>query len=74
MSIDHARRGVDWLLYTRTQAHNDPWTFVTPAHWTPTKKQTITTSDEPIGPAAYDTHFSPEDGNGIQHGWAGRSR
>lgn len=76
MSIDHARRGVDWLLYRRTQAPEDPWMLVTPAHWR--TKTTRTTVKPETGREEtnllYGTAFSPEDGNGIQHGWGGRRR
>lgn len=73
LTDDHAKRAVDWYLYLHTQSPQDPWTFVKAGHWQPQRKQTKTIQ-EPIGPALYDTAFSPDDGNGIQQGWAGRSR
>lgn len=74
LSEDHSRRGVDWLLYRLTEHPKNPWTFARPAHWAPPKRSPLRTTSEAIGPAVYDTHFSPEDGNGIQHGWGGRNR
>lgn len=73
LTDDHAKRAVDWYLYLHSESPKDPWTFVNPSHWQPQRKQTKTI-EEPIGPALYDTAFSPEDGNGIQQGWGGRSR
>lgn len=72
LTADHARRGVDWLLYQHTEHPRDPWSFVTEAHWNPPRTRPQAPTDEPIGPAAYDTAVSYEDGIGIQQGWAGR--
>lgn len=71
---DHARRGVDWLLYSLTEHPHEPWSFVRPEHWQPPTGRAQKSREEPVGPAVYDTAFSAEDGNGIQKGWAGRSR
>ena len=71
---DRARRGVDWLLYSFTEHPQEPWSFVRPEHWQPPSKEVHTRDEEPVGPAVYDTAFSPEDGNGVQKGWGGRAR
>lgn len=75
LSRAHARRAVEWLLDSLTDHPRDPWTLTKPEHYTPPKAshRTKPTTQERIGPATYDTAFSPEDGNGVQHGWAGRS-
>lgn len=61
----HAQRAVDWYLYQRTEAWQDPWRLVRPEHWKPERKHVVVV-EEPVGPAVYDTAFSAEDGNGIQ--------
>lgn len=75
MTPEHAMKALGWLLYFKTEHPTNPWSLVTPQHWHPTTK---TTTKQPpaerIGPALYDTNFDWQDGNGIQHGWAGRSR
>lgn len=73
MPDDHARTAVDWLLESATEHPRDPWgiaraQLAQPAH------PAASTPEEPLGPALYDQAFSWEDGNGIQHGWGGRSR
>lgn len=72
MPEDHARRAVDWLLNSLTEHPRNPWDLAREEHWNPppTRPQH---QDEPIGPTLYDNAFSWEDGNGIQHGWAGRN-
>ena len=72
LTINHARRGIDWLLYKTTHNPKDPWDFVTETHWNPPKPHTNTKPDEPIGPAEYDTGFTYEDGIKLRQGWAGR--
>ena len=77
LTIDHARRGVDWLLYLRTQSPKDPWTFVTPQAWAPSRgdgKRVKPETGREETNLLYGTGFSAEDGNGIRKGWAGRSR
>ena len=69
---DHARRGIDWLLYKATHNPKNPWDFVTETHWNPPKPHTHTQPDEPIGPAEYDTGFTYEDGIKLRQGWAGK--
>ncbi|MDO5745989.1 MAG: IS1249 family transposase, partial [Micrococcaceae bacterium] len=71
LSDTHAQRAVDWYLYQRTEARQDPWQLVRPEHWKPERKHVVVV-EEPVGPAVYDTAFSAEDGNGIQKGWGGR--
>ncbi|MDZ4090364.1 MAG: IS256 family transposase, partial [Arthrobacter sp.] len=63
----------DWYLYGYTESPQDPWDLVKPHHWQPRKNKT-TAAEEAVLPAHYGTAFSLEDGNGIQQGWAGRSR
>ena len=77
LSIDHARRGIDWLLYLQTETPNDPWSFVTPGAWEPNRKHPVIVdsgSGRDETNRLYGTGFSIEDGNGIQKGWGGRSR
>src|SRR5690625_990360 len=74
MSESHATVAISWLLYMRTETAQQPWKLVTPHHWATTRKhRIISTTDDTGTPALFDTHFSWEDGNGIQRGWAGRS-
>lgn len=73
LSEHHAIRAVDWYLYHHTEAPQDPWNLVKPHHWKPQKKAKPTATETGT-PALYDTAFSYEDGNGIQQGWAGRTR
>jgi hypothetical protein len=74
LPVEHARRAAEWKLNSLTAQPRNPWSLVRPEHHTPQKtRRTDTSQDEPIGPAL-GTGFSWEDGNGLQHGWAGRSR
>jgi hypothetical protein len=73
MTSQHAKTAVAWWLHHHTTKPADPFSFVRSHHWDPPKRSP-STPEERIGPAVYDTAFSPEDGNGIQQGWAGRSR
>lgn len=71
---DHAMVAIGWYLNTKTEHPHDPWDCVSSAHWTPQQTSRQPTAPEkPIGPELYDTSFSWEDGNDIQHGWGGRS-
>lgn len=71
---EHARRAAEWKLNSLTTHPHDPWSLVKPEHYNPPPhRPTTTPNDEPIGPSM-GTSFSWEDGNGLQHGWAGRSR
>ena len=76
LPIEHARRGVDWLLYLRTETARDPWEFVTPAAWEkkPARRVARNESGRAETTSLYGTSFSIEDGNGIRRGWGGRSR
>lgn len=75
MTPHHAMIAIGWYLNTKTERPQDPWSLVTPAHWAPRQhKARQHTTAESIGPALYDTSFSWDDGNGIQHGWGGRSQ
>lgn len=73
LPAEHARRAAEWKLNSLTAVPHDPWALVRPEHHTPPKKRPRNTpEDEQIGPDL-GTSFSWEDGNGIQHGWGGRS-
>lgn len=72
MPTPHARQAVSWLLNSLTAAPRDPWTLARPEHWNPPPPRPRTTADSEPGPTL-GTSFSWEDGNGVQHGWAGRS-
>ncbi|MGG5173786.1 IS1249 family transposase [Pseudarthrobacter sp. J1763] len=69
---EHARTAVDWLLNSLTETPVDPWTLARAEHWNP-PRETTTQETELEEPETYGTAFSWEDGNGIQHGWGGRS-
>lgn len=73
MPDTHARTAVNWLLDSLTEYPRQPWTLAREEHWDPPRKQRKI-KEEPAGPALYDREFSWEDGNGVQHGWGGRSR
>ncbi len=74
LPAEHARRAAEWFLNSRTAQPRSPWSLTRPEHWNPPPKRPRHTpvSDERIGPE-FGTGFSWDDGNGIQHGWAGRS-
>ena len=72
LSDDHARRAVDWYLYTHTKDHTPPKDLVHPHHWQEPLKPRSQPSPEQIGPKVYDTAFSDEEGIGIRKGWGGR--
>ena len=65
------RPAVAWWLHHHTEKPVDPLSFVRPDDWSPPKQSPVR-AEERIGPAAYDTAFGSQDGNGIQQGWAGR--
>ncbi|TXI51987.1 IS1249 family transposase [Mycolicibacter arupensis] len=74
LPTEHARRAAEWKLNSLTATPRDPWSLVRPEHRNPPRRQhTQHLDDEPLGPTL-GTEFSWEDGNGIQQGWAGRSR
>lgn len=72
MPENHARQAMDWLLDSLTEHSRDPWALAGEDHWNPPPPPPPR-EKEPIGPALYDNAFTWEDGNGIQHGWAGRT-
>lgn len=74
MTEDHARRAVDWYLYTHTENPKTPWELVRPTHWQPTPRRKKVVTSEPIGPAEYDTGLSADEGLWTRKGWAGRSQ
>ncbi|WP_271396320.1 IS1249 family transposase [Neomicrococcus lactis] len=73
---EHARTAVDWLLESLTEHPRQPWSLVKPEHLNPAQrtKNASMESDESQAPETYSNHFSWEDGNGIQTGWAGRNQ
>src|SRR5699024_1663362 len=74
MSEQHATVAISWFLYVRTENALEPWKLVQPHHWQHTgKRRVVSTTNDTGTPALYDNSFSWEDGNGIQHGWGGRS-
>ncbi|MDL9935993.1 IS1249 family transposase [Gordonia sp. ABSL1-1] len=74
LPTEHARRAAEWTLNSLTTHPHQPWTLVRPQHYNPPPARPASTpEDDHIGPDM-GTHFSWEDGNGIQTGWAGRSR
>lgn len=75
MPAEHARRAAEWLLNSLTTQPRTPADLARPEHWNPPPQRPAHTpiKDEQVGPA-FGTSFAWEDGNGIQHGWAGRHR
>lgn len=73
MPISHARRAVEWKLNSLTEIPADPWAQARPEHWNPPPARPAITPIEDPAPQI-GTAFSWEDGNGLRHGWAGRSR
>lgn len=71
LRLDRRKRAVEWWLQQHTSHPQPPSTFIRETDYDPSKNSRIIT-EEPLGPALYDTSFSWEDGTGIQHGWAGR--
>src|SRR5699024_5785788 len=74
MTEHHATLAIAWFLYTRTETAQGRWKLG-PAHrrqYTP-KCGVASTTNDAEARAVYDTNISWEDGNGIQHGWAGRT-
>ena len=74
MSSEHQRRAVQWWLVMHQANPPAPITYVRPEHYTPRQETSTPHAEDSTAPKVLDTAFSPEDGNGIQHGWAGRSR
>lgn len=71
---EHARRAAEWKLNSLTETPREPWSLVRPEHLQPPRRKAVhDLDDELLGPDI-GTYFSWEDGNGLQHGWAGRSR
>lgn len=74
MTGHHATVAIAWFLYTPNETAQEPWKLVQPHHWQYTpQRRVVSTTNDTGAPAVYDTNFSWEDGNGIQHGWAGRT-
>jgi hypothetical protein len=74
LPVEHARRAAEWKLNSLTATPANPWALVRPEHRNPPRHRHVQhLNDEPLGPAL-GTEFSWEDGNGLQHGWASRSR
>jgi len=73
MSAEHQRRSVQWWLVMHQANPPTPSTYVKPEHYTPPHEPTPARTEDTGIPKLHDTAFSPEDGNGIQHGWASRS-
>ena len=67
---EHAQRIIDWYLYQFVEDPQDPWSFVRPEHWQQNSVRPQAVEDV-VGPPLYDTHFSWQDGNGVQKGWGG---
>lgn len=71
MPAEHQRRAIEWWLSAHAIAAPEPASLIRPEHHQPTPKPRPV--DEPIGPAAYDTGLSAEEGLWARKGWAGRS-
>lgn len=75
LSVDHARRAVDWYLNSKTEHPIDPASLIKPEHYTPNTVKPAPLQ-EPDGPPEYDDAVNPaapwEDGVWIRKGWAGR--
>lgn len=75
MPEHHQRRAVEWWLTVHSLDPPDPTSFIKPEHYQPPPAKTPSNaaSNEAIGPAAYDTGLTPEEGMWHRRGWAGRS-
>lgn len=71
---EHARRAAEWKLNSLTAHPRRPWSLVRDEHYNPPPQRPKHTpiDNEQVGPSI-GTDFSWDDGNGIQHGWGGRS-
>ena len=70
MPQHHARKTVDWLLNSLTEQPHDPWKLAQRQATEPPKQSTV--KEEPLGPAAYGTATTAEEGLWARSGWAGR--
>lgn len=68
MSIEHRRRAVEWHLLLHEIPIDRAHRYADP----PEPPQPIPTSDEPLGPARYDTGLDAGEGLWLRTGWAGR--
>ena len=73
MTSDHQRRAVEWWCYLHSPDPRAPRDLIKPEHYAPVPARQIK-SEEPDGPAAYDTVTTAEEGLWTRTGWAGRSR
>ncbi len=73
MPEHHARRAVEWLLDSLTATPREPWSLAREEHWKPPPAARPAITPDPDPGPTIGTSFSWEDGNGIQHGWAGRT-
>lgn len=74
LPTEHARRAAEWKHNSLTATPAEPWSLVRPEHLHPPRRRPVEQlDDEPRGPVL-GTSFSWEDGNGLQHGRASRSR
>lgn len=72
MPANHLRHAVDLWIYLHAEGQHPVHTLI-PTATANTASPHPHELDDAQGPTPYDTAFSWEDGNGIQHGWAGRS-
>lgn len=68
----HQRRAIEWWLHDHAIAAPHPNTLI-PAHLDRPKVTSPVATNEPIGPAGYDTALTAEEGLWARKGWAGRS-
>jgi hypothetical protein len=72
MPTTHQRRALEWFLYAHSFEPEPANTLITPQHYR-VKKDKKPVTEEQIGPVAFDTGLSSEEGLWTRKGWAGRS-
>ena len=71
MPPSHAKRAIEWWLYTRSEKPAEPHTFIQPEHHNP-KLVVKEAPEEAIGPELIGTALSETEGLWVRKGWAGR--
>jgi Transposase, Mutator family len=67
----HAKRAIEWWLYTRSENPAEPHTLIRPEHHTPEPAAKKIT-EEPDGPELIGTALSESEGLWVRKGWVGR--
>ncbi len=73
MTSPHQRRAIEWWCQQHSPTPTPPAALIQPHHYQPPVPKHRVEQDEQIGPAAYDTGLTPEEGLWTRKGWAGHS-